>query len=154
MITPAIRAAVSIASLSATLSAPLALGACTHGAPPVPWDAAAAIARGPLTIRFENEAQTHVDVYFVDDRREWWLGRVAPGASTTLRIPDDAILQNEGYVRLAVLANSPRTAQVARNPRALLTIAQPARSLLAQRWTFVQTESASPEVFGLPTKRR
>jgi hypothetical protein len=144
MLTPAIRAAVSIASLAATV----ALGACA-GAPALATrDGATATPESPLTIRFENQAETYVDVYFVDELREWWLGRVAPGALSALRIPTAALLETSGYVRLAALAGVPRSGQAARDPHAALTIAQPASSLLGQRWTFQKTDLASPEIFG------
>ncbi|HEX4469115.1 MAG TPA: hypothetical protein VH080_06255 [Gemmatimonadaceae bacterium] len=104
--------------------------------------------QSPLTIRFENQAETYVDVYFIDELREWWLGRVAPGALSTLRVPTAALLETSGYVRLAALAGVPRSGQAARDPHVALTIAQPASSLLGQRWTFHKTELASPEIFG------
>jgi hypothetical protein len=142
MLTPVVRIAVSSASLAVTL----ALGACARAASPVTSDGTMATSARPLAIRFENQAQTYVDVYFVGELREWWLGRVAPGALATLRVPDAALLENTGYVRLAVLAGLPRSAQAARDPRAALTIAQPAASLLGQRWTFLKTPLASPEI--------
>ena len=144
MITPRIRATVSIVTLT------LALGACVRSPAPNTWDGAAEMSER-LAIRFDNEAQTYVDVYFIDERREWWLGRVAPGAIATLRIPAGA-LPASGYMRLAVLAGQPRTLQAARDPHATFTIAQPAASLLTQRWTFRQTQVAAPELFGVPTR--
>ena len=150
MNTPAIRAAVSFISLSVAL----ALGACARTAPPNTRDGVPASTERPLGIRFENEAETYVDVYFVGEQREWWLGRVAPGALAMLRLPDAAWLETSGYVRLAVLAGVPRSGQAARDPRATLTIAQPPLSLLAQRWTFRKTQLASPEIFGWPADRR
>jgi len=151
MITTGIRAAVSVVSLTAALTATLALGGCARGPSLVAWDGAAATPEG-LAIRFDNEAQTYVDVYFIGEQREWWLGRLAPGALATLRIPAAALSAGSGYVRLAVLAGSPRTVQAARDPRATFTIAQPASALLAQRWTFSQTQLAPPELFGVPVR--
>jgi hypothetical protein len=107
-----------------------------------------ATSESPLVIRFENQAETYVDVYFVDELREWWLGRVPPGALSALRVPTAALLETSGYVRLAALAGVPRSGQAARDPRAALTIAQPAASVLGQRWTFHKTELASPEILG------
>ena len=101
-------------------------------------------------IRFENEARTYVDVYLIGETRQWWLGRVAPGANTTLRIKDEALEVTSGYVRLAVLPDGPLTVQAARDPRATLTIAQPGASLLSQRWTFRQSQLTAPEIFGAP----
>ena len=149
MITPGIRGAVSVVSLSTALTATLALGSCARNPSPATSDGTAATAER-LTIRFDNEAQTYVDVYFIDEKREWWLGRVAPGALAKLRIPEAALSAAAGYVRLAVLAGVPRSAQAARDPRATITIAQPASALLAQQWTFRQTQLATPELFGAP----
>jgi hypothetical protein len=144
MLMTAIRSAVSLVSLTL----PLALGACARAASPVASNGATATSARPFAIRFENQAQTYVDVYFVGQLREWWLGRVSPGALVSLQIPDAAWLENEGYVRLAVLAGVPRSGQAARDPRSTMTIAQPTSSLLSQRWTFHQTQLQTPELFG------
>ena len=149
MITPAGRLTVSVISIAA-LSATLALGACARGPAPIAWEGAPVVAGDRTTIRFENEAETYVDVYLIGETREWWLGRVAPGARTTLRIKDVALTTTSGYVRLAVLPNAPLTVQAARDPRATLTIAQPGVSLLSQRWTFRKTQLTAPEIFGAP----
>lgn len=148
MITPASRLTVSAISLAATL----ALGACAGRPAPTTWDGAAAITSEGTRIRFVNEAETYVDVYLVGETREWWLGRVAPGARATLRIRDDALTATPGYLRLAVLAGARLTVQAARDPRATLTIAQPGQSLLDQRWTFRQSQVTSPELFGAPVR--
>lgn len=148
MITPASRLTVSVISLAATL----ALGACAGGRSPTTWDVAAASAGQGATIRFVNEAETYVDVYLVGETRQWWLGRVAPGARATLRIRDEALVATPGYLRLAVLAGARLTVQAARDPRATLTIAQPSQSLLDQRWTFRQSQVTSPELFGAPLR--
>ena len=144
MLTPVIRAAVSAASLTAIV----ALGGCARAPAPVTWDGAAAASAHPLAIRFENQALAYVDVYFVGQLREWWLGRVSPGGLVSLQVPEAAWLENEGYVRLAVLSGVPRSGRAARDPRATMTIAQPVASLLSQRWTFQQTHLASPEILG------
>jgi len=102
---------------------------------------------------FENEAQTYVDVYLIGERQEWWLGRVAPGARATLRIRDEALTTESGFVKLAVLADAPRSLQAARDPRATFSLAEPAPQLLAQRWTFRKTPLASPEIFGARVAR-
>ena len=150
MLTPVIRVAVSLAALTSTLT----IGACVRSASPVTASGTITTAERPLAIPFENEAQTYVDVYFVGELREWWLGRVVPGGLTTLQIPVAALLDNSGYVRLAVLAGVPRSAQAAHDPRAVLTIAQPPSALLAQRWTFHKTALASPEITGQPMRLR
>ena len=149
MITPPGRLTVSAISLAA-LSATLALGACAHGRAPVAWDETPIVAGDRATIRFENEAETYVDVYLIGETRQWWLGRVSPGANTTLRIKDEMLATTPGYLRLAVLANARLTGQAARDPRATFTIAQPGASLLSQRWTFRQSPLTAPEIFGAP----
>ena len=145
MITPAGRLTVSMIFLGA-----LALGACAHAPAPMTWEGAPVVAGDRTTIGFENEAETYVDVYLVGETREWWLGRVAPGARTTLRIKDVALTATSGYVRLAVVPNARLTVQASRDPRATLTIPQPGASLLSQRWTFRKTELSAPEIFGAP----
>ncbi|HEY2379213.1 MAG TPA: hypothetical protein VGH98_24745 [Gemmatimonadaceae bacterium] len=150
MTTTLIRTAVSAVSLAVALPATLVLGACAPAATPVTWDGAVATPAHPVAIRFDNQGQTHVDVYFVGEKREWWLGRVAPGALTTLRIPGAALSETSGFVRLAVLAGVERSAQAALDPRATFTIAQAPSSILTQRWTFVQTQLATPELLGAP----
>ena len=149
MITTRSRGSVSVVSLAIVLSATLVVGACARGPSPVvdgsaPWEK-------PLVIRFDNDARTYVDVYLVGETRERWLGRVGPGAHTTLRIPNGAESMFYGSVRLAVLAGSPLSMQAAREPRAMVTVAQPASELLRQQWTFSQTQSALPELQGTPT---
>ena len=148
MITPAGRLTVSAISLAAML----ALGACAGGPAPTTWNGAAAVTGQGATIRFVNEADTYVDVYLIGETRQWWLGRVAPGARATLHIRDEALTATSGYLRLAVLAGARLTVQAAREPRATLTIAQPGQSLLDQRWTFRQSQVTSPELFGAPLR--
>lgn len=148
MITPAYRSTVSTTSLAAALIAILALGACARGASLATMNDAIARTERPLAIRFDNEAQTYVDVYLIGEQREWRLGRVAPGARATLTIPEGAISASSGLVRLGVLANLPYSAQAARDPRTTFTIAQPVSQLLAQRWAFWQRHSAPAEIFG------
>lgn len=91
-----------------------------------------------LTIRFDNISREPVDVYLIGMKREWMLGRVAPGAVASLRLPDEAFAGGSTMVRLAVLAGEPETLAAARDPRAVLTIAAPASAFLSQRWTFTQ----------------
>ena len=155
MLTPATRAAVSFVTVF-ILPAALVLGACARGASPATWDGPASTVDGRFTIRFENEAQTYVDVYYIDDVREWWLGRVAPGALTSLTIPGGAISTTTGYVRLGILAGAQRTLHALRDPRTTLTIAQPIGALMGQEWSYRQTPLAAPGIFGKPealTKR-
>lgn len=91
-----------------------------------------------LTIRFDNVSDETVDVYLIGTKREWMLGRVAPGAVASLRLPDEAFAGGKMMVRLAVLAGEPKTFAAARDPRAVLTIAEPPSAFLSQRWTFTQ----------------
>jgi hypothetical protein len=99
-------------------------------------------------IRFDNRAQEYVHVYLVTEQRQWLLGRVDPGAQTTLRIPDAAVATNQGFARLAVVAGQNVTLQVARDPRATFTFAQPASAIIAQRWSFAQGQLTSPGLAG------
>src|SRR5262245_57907991 len=129
MITPGTRATVSFVT-PVILAAALALGACARNAPPASWDGPAASLDGRFTIRFENEAQTYVDVYYIDQEREWWLGRVVPGGLTSLNVPPAAIRATTGFVRLGILAGAQRTLHPMRDPRTTLTIPQPVGKLM------------------------
>lgn len=149
MITPSTRSAVSFVTVF-ILPAAVALGACARGAAPATWDGPATTADERFSIRFENEAQTYVDVYYIDEKREWWLGRVAPGALTSLTVPGAAISTTTGYVRLGILAGAQRTLHALRDPHTTLTIAQPVGALMAQEWAYRQTPLASPGIFGKP----
>ena len=140
MTTPRLHALVSLAS---TIVLTLGLGACT-GAParaglndPSPVEATS------LAIRFDNQARDYVHVYLVGQRREWLLGRVAPGATAALRIPDDALEEETGFVRLAVVTGAHVTLQAARDPRAQMTMAQLATTLASQRWQIAQGQLTS-----------
>ena len=148
MITPAGRLTVSVISLAATV----ALGACARNPTPSTSGGTPAPTEQGATIRFVNEAESYVDVYLVGETRQWWLGRVAPGARTTLRVSNEALTMTSGYLRLAVLAGAALTVQAARDARATLTIAQPGQSLLDQRWTFRQSQLTAPELFGAPMR--
>ena len=127
------RAFVSIATLAITF----ALGACVQTSPRLVPEL---VATDPLhqSIRFDNLGLERVDVYLIGGKSEWLLGRVEPGATARLRIPEEAFADGSKFVRLAVLANEKRTFQAARNPRARLTIALPPTEILTQRWSFSQ----------------
>ena len=126
-----------LVSLTATMALALALGACVPG-PSVPaLDPSATLGGRPLTIRFDNDSRDHVHVYLVDGRdRQWLLGRVEPWSQATLRLPAAALSESTGFVQLAVLTSERMTPQVTRNPRAMLTVAQPASAILSLRWMF------------------
>jgi len=146
MITPGIRTTVSVLSVTSAL----ALAACAGGPSPTTWNDAVAPSERRVAIQFDNGAQSSVDVYLVGQTREWRLGRVAPGARTTLWIPESAVSSTSGFVRLAVLAGAPPSAQAALDPRAVFAVAQPGWDLISQQWRFSQRQSASPELFGSP----
>lgn len=148
MITPGIRTAVSVFSVTSAL----ALAACAGGPSPTTWNDAVTPSERRVAIQFDNAAQTSVDVYLVGQTHEWRLGRVAPGARTTLWIPETAVSSTSGFVRLAVLAGAPPSAQAALDPRAVFAIAQPGFDLISQQWKFSQRQSAAPELFGSPLR--
>ena len=133
MITLCKRSFVSIVAIS---SLTLALGACgslfRQELNEPMWSGTR-----PQTLRFENLARDNVDVYLIGEKREWHLGRVATGAIESLRLPDDAFADGT-MVRLAVLVGERMTLSAARNPRAVVTIAQPPAIVMSQRWSFSQ----------------
>ncbi len=141
MITPRTRPLVSLA---AALTFTLALGACAGGASSPARGAPTAMEALAPAIRFDNDAREHVHVYLVGEERQWLLGRVAPGAKATLRIPEAAFAEGGATMRLAVLEGGRLTLEAARSAgAATFTMAQPATSLLAQRWMFVQGQLTS-----------
>jgi len=140
MTTSARRAFVSIA---ATMTITLALGGCIGSSPRQLNSERMSIDALPLNIRFDNFASERVDVYLIGVKREWLLGRVEPGGIASLRIPQEALDKGSMYVRLAVIAGEPLTFEAARNPRAKLTVAQPASTILSQQWSFSQGELRS-----------
>ena len=89
-------------------------------------------------------------MYLVGEKREWWLGRVAPGTLTSLRVPDDAIDIGSSFMRLAALPGATLSQQAARDPRSAITIAVPSLDLFTQRWTFSQRQLAAPQIKGVP----
>jgi hypothetical protein len=153
MTTPITRTAVSIVSLVAILGATLALGGCGAGRA-VTLDDAFATSDGRLALTFENQAQTYVDVYLITEQWQRQLGRVDPGARRILWIPESALRSTSSFVRLAVLAGAPLTADAVHDPRASFTILQPVSDLFAQRWTYLKTPLASPELSGAPVDSR
>jgi hypothetical protein len=92
-------------------------------------------------IRFDNQGREHVRVYLVDERRQWLLGRVEPGARTTLRIPDAAVADATGPVRLSVLAGDGLTGRIDGDARAATMATESLAMILTQRWAFTQTLS-------------
>ena len=149
MITTANRYSVSMLSLG-TLAVVLTLAACAGGPSADPWDGPAAAPEQSLMLRFDNSAETHVDVYLITQQRQVRLGRVAPGARAMLRIPLAVLTTNSGFVRLAVLPDAPLTVDPAHDSQAIFTVVQPAADLFSQRWTFLKTPLASAELRGAP----
>ena len=144
MTTPPIR---SLVSLAAALTVTLALGGCAS-APPRPVSDASAPADEPPAIRFDNDARDYVHVYLIGDRREWLLGRVVPGGRANLRIPEEALAEDAGPMRLAVLVGERVTFRAAGTARAASALPQPAAVILSRRWTF--SPNASSELIALP----
>ena len=139
----------ALVSLAVTMTVTLALSACFRGASRPQLDDRV-VRDGPsLAIRFDNDAREYVHVYLIGVKREWLLGRVEPGAVTRLRIPEESLAGGEGFVQLAVVTGGRVTMQAARDPRARLTVAQPASVLLTHRWKFVQGQ-LMPEKLGGP----
>ena len=141
--------AVSIVSLAVVLTGTFALGGCASGSALVTSSAPSITPEASVTILFDNATQSYVDVYLIGQQRQWRLGRVEAGVRAALRIPESA-LTAPGFVRLAVLDGAPLSLEPSRDPRALLTLAQPRSQLTAQRWTFSKFQFASLQIVGAP----
>ena len=128
-----------LVSLALALSVSLALSGCAGAPSRLASDGISLNEGAQLAFRFDNEARDNVHVYLIGAKREWLLGRVAPGARATLRIPEEALAERPGFVRLAVLTGQRATLRAAAESRAATSIDQPAAALLSQRWTFSQT---------------
>ena len=126
---------VALVSFAAAIT--LGLGGCARVSSPAVGGATFMDA-GPRVIRFDNWERDYVHVYLIADKRQWLLGRVEPGAVAALQIPPEALTEGSTFVRLAVLTGGRLTLQAARDPRAKLTVAQPASALLRQQWAFSQ----------------
>jgi hypothetical protein len=126
----------SLVSIAAALTLALTLGGCASARPRPASDAFVATDGPALAVRFDNTAGDYVHVYLVGARRQWLLGRVEAGEHTTLRFPDAALVENEGWMRLAVLVGQSKTMRAADDPRAALTSALPATEMLTRRWVF------------------
>lgn len=148
MPTPRIR---SLVSFAAALALSSSLGACASAPPHIALDATASADGTPLSVRFDNTGREYVHVYLVGARREWLLGRVEPGARTTLRLPDEALADDAGSLQLAVVVGERITQGPARASRRAITIAQPGTALLEQRWTYSQTP-ATGQLTSLPVR--
>ncbi len=129
MTTPRIRSLVSIATA-------LIVSSMVAGCASAPQRVASAAIEPPITVRFDNEARDYVHVYLVGARQEWLLGRVAPGARATLRVPEAALAEDAGLLSLAAIAGQRVTQRAAREVGAATTIAQLPAEMFSQRWTF------------------
>ncbi len=149
MTTPRTR---SLVSLAAVLTVSLMLGACVSAPSRLAPEGSTLSDDAPVVIRFDNDARDYVHVYLVGEQREWLLGRVEPGAHATLRLPDAALAEDAGPMRLAVLGGERVTFRVAGEAHAATTIAQLVASILTQRWTFSQSLS-NGQLISLPVGR-
>jgi hypothetical protein len=133
----------TVVSLVATLAITSTVAACASGAARLPSADEAPVELAARSIRFDNEARDYVHVYLVGERSEWLLGRVAPGARVTLRIPDAAVAADQESMRLAVLVGEHVTLSAGTKARAASILAQPAAEMLSQRWTFSQASGVT-----------
>ena len=149
MTTPRTR---SLVSLAAALTFILTLGGCASVAARGARDGPAPT-NGPLpTVRFDNDARDYVHVYLVGERREWLLGRVAPGGRAWLRIPDEALAEDAGRMRLAVLVGERVTFRAGSEAGAASALAQPAAAIISQWWTYSQMPALG-QLTALPLAR-
>jgi len=142
MTTPRTRVIVSaVVSAVVSLIVTNALAACAGTTSP----AGSGVATAPVqpVIVFANDARDYTQVYLVSEQRQWYLGRVEPGARRTLRVPDEAILTSPQRLQLAVMVGQPITPRVTGEPYAMFTIAQPASGLLSQDWSVAQGQLVS-----------
>jgi len=128
----------ALVSLAATMTMALATVGCAATTMGSATDAPSPLDIRQADIRFDNDGREHVHVYLVDDRRQWLLGRVEPGAKAMLRLPKDALGETSSFVRLVVVAGEPVTLQPARHPRAALTVSLPPWQVMSRRWFFAQ----------------
>ncbi len=151
MTTPRIR---SLVSLAAVISLSAVLGGCASTPSRIAAAAASPLDESPTAIRFDNEARDYVHVYLIGMRREWMLGRVAPGARASLRIPLAALAEDAGTMRLAVLVGQRMTLRASTDARAEVTIPASVQGILTQRWTFSPLLSRGVQLMGSPMSRR
>jgi hypothetical protein len=128
----------ALVSLAATMTMALATVGCAGTSLRPAADAPSPLDTRQRDIRFDNDGRQHVHVYLVDDRRQWLLGRVEPGATAMLRIPDETLGETSSFVRLVVVAGERVTLEAARHPRAALTVSLPPWQVMSRRWFFAQ----------------
>ena len=149
MTTPRTRVIVSaVVSVVVSMIVTNVLAACGGGRASLASDdpAAAVAAAVSPAIAFDNDAREHVQVYLVSDQRQWYLGRVEPGARRTLRVPDEAVVASPQRLRLAVMVGQPITPHVSGDRRAMFTISQPAARLFSQDWSIAQGQLISAPI--------
>jgi hypothetical protein len=116
----------------------MVLGGCASAPSRLASDASGPVDEPPRVVHFDNESSGYVQVYLVGIRREWLLGRAAPGARVTLRIPEEALADDAGQMRIAVVVGNYLTQQAASDTRAASALPRPIAEILGQRWTFSQ----------------
>lgn len=136
MTTPRIR---SLVSFAVTLTIAVALASCASTPSRPAWDGPVSTDERPVAVSFVNGARDYVHVYLIGDQRQWFLGRVEPGARATLRIPDEALADDAGSLRLAALEGQRITLQVGNDARVATTIKAPLAAILSQKWAFSET---------------
>jgi hypothetical protein len=146
MTTPRTR---SLVSFAAALTVALVSAGCANTPSRLAAGGGARIDELLPAIRFDNGARDYVHVYLVGEKRQWLLGRVEVGARASLRIPQDALAEDAGLMRLAVLEGQRMTSQAVGDARAATTIRQPMAAILSQRWMFSQT-AADEQITSLP----
>lgn len=104
-------------------------------------------------VRVDNESRDRIDVYLVAETREWYLGRLAPGATAWLALPTRAEAGRAGMRRLAIIVGAPRSLRPSREAHAVTTLKQPIHVLLAQRWVFAQGQLTGLRLQGSGARR-
>jgi hypothetical protein len=148
MTTPRTR---SLVSLAAALTLTMVLGGCASAPSHHVADASVPADEPPPAVHFDNDSRDYVQVYLVGIRREWLLGRAAPGARVTLRIPQEALAEDAGQMRIAVLAGNHLAQQAANDSRASSALPRPMAEILGQQWTFSQRPTYG-ELTALPLR--
>lgn len=149
MTTPRTRVIVSaVVSAVVSMIVTNVLAACGGGRASLASDDPAAVVAAAVSpaIAFDNDAREHVQVYLVSEQRQWYLGRVEPGARRTFRVPDEVVLTSPQRLQLAVMMGQPITPHVSGDPRAMLTISQPPASLFSQDWSIAQGQLISAPI--------
>ncbi len=135
----ATRRATRPSSMLGVLIGLVALGGCMLGGCAGRTGAAASRpdVAAPLAVHVDNRSRDYVDIYLIQGPREWHLGRLAPGATASLPLPELPPVGGAGLARLAVLAGTGRSLDASRDAR-VTSLEQPVAELSRLRWTFVQ----------------